>query len=141
MTLQQLQAEIRKRQRRLPVLHAKLRRAQAAVQAIMGQIGEIESVAGQAGHAGGARGRRMGGAGRAGEGGGTGRVRPRNKTNLVEALARVLSGATMSVIDAAHAVRKAGYKTNAANFRVMVNQALIKSGKFKKVARGQYTAA
>jgi len=48
----------------------------------------------------------------------------------------------MGVTEAAEAVKKAGYKTNAANFRVIVNQALLKHrNKFKKVERGQYTAA
>ena len=46
----------------------------------------------------------------------------------------------MSVVEAGEAVKKAGYKTNAANFRTMVNIALIKSGKFKRMERGQYTA-
>lgn len=77
---------------------------------------------------------------RAGRGGGGGGVRPRNELSLVEALAKVLDGKTMGVTDAAEAVRKSGYKTNAANFRTMVNIALIKSGKFKRVERGQYTA-
>jgi hypothetical protein len=71
-----------------------------------------------------------------------GRKRPRNEMNLVEALARTLKGRTLGVTEAAEAVQKAGYKTGAANFRTIVNQALIKNKKvFKKVARGQYTAA
>jgi hypothetical protein len=76
-----------------------------------------------------------------GPGGGV-RVRPQNATSLVEALHKVLTGKTMGVTEVAEAVRKAGYNTNAANFRTIVNQALIKhKNKFKKVDRGQYTAA
>jgi hypothetical protein len=48
----------------------------------------------------------------------------------------------MGVSEAADAVLKAGYQTNAANFRTIVNQTLIKNrSMFKKVGRGQYTAA
>jgi hypothetical protein len=71
-----------------------------------------------------------------------GRKRPRNETNLADALAKVLKGKTMGVTEAAEAVQRAGYQTTAANFRTIVNQALIKNNKmFKKVDRGQYTAA
>jgi hypothetical protein len=71
-----------------------------------------------------------------------GRKRPRNESNLAEALARVLKGKTMGVTEVAEAVQKAGYQTSAENFRTIVNQCLIKNNKmFKKVSRGQYTAA
>ncbi len=70
-----------------------------------------------------------------------GRGRPRNKTNLADALRKLLANKTMLVSEAAAAVRKAGYKTKSANFRLIVNQALLANRKlFKKVARGQYTA-
>lgn len=69
------------------------------------------------------------------------RRRPRNEMNLVDSLAKVLKNKTMSVTEATEAVQKAGYMTTAANFRTIVNQALIREKKvFKKVARGQYTA-
>ena len=69
------------------------------------------------------------------------RRRPRNEMNLVDTLASVLKNKTMSVTDAAQAARDAGYMTTAANFRTIVNQALIRETKtFKKVSRGQYTA-
>jgi hypothetical protein len=71
----------------------------------------------------------------------TGRKRPRNEGTLEDALAKALAGRTLGVTEAADAVRKAGYKTNAANFRTMVNQTLLRSDRIKKVARGQYTAA
>jgi hypothetical protein len=67
------------------------------------------------------------------------RRRPRNESNLIDALAGVLKGTVMSVTDVAEAVQRAGYKTTSDNFRTIVNQALIKSEKFKKVGRGQYT--
>lgn len=69
------------------------------------------------------------------------RKRPKNDTNLEEALARMLKGKTMSVTEASIEVQKSGYRTSAENFRTIVNQCLIRSKKFKKVSRGQYTAA
>jgi hypothetical protein len=77
--------------------------------------------------------------GAAARAGGGGR-RPRNEMNLEDALAKVLTGKTMSVTEVAEAVQRAGYRTGAANFRTIVNQCLIRSDKFKKVSRGQYTA-
>jgi chromosome segregation ATPase len=70
----------------------------------------------------------------------SGRTRPRNEANLVESLQKVLTDKVMSVTDVAEAVQKAGYATTSPNFRTIVNQALIASGKFKRVDRGQYTA-
>ncbi len=65
----------------------------------------------------------------------------KNEGNLVESLQSVLKGKQMSVSDAAQAVLDAGYRTTAGdNFRVMVNQALINSGNFKRIERGVYTA-
>ncbi len=51
-----------------------------------------------------------------------------------------VNGKTMGVSDVAGAVQKAGYRTSSPSFRTIVNQALIASGKFKRVGRGQYTA-
>jgi hypothetical protein len=69
-----------------------------------------------------------------------GRKRTRNEMNLVGSLSKLLNGKTMSVTDVSEAVQKAGYQTSSPNFRTIVNQALIASGKFKRVGRGQYTA-
>ncbi len=66
--------------------------------------------------------------------------RPRNDKTLVDSLASVLKGKTLSVTDAAAAVQKAGYRTNSNNFRTQVNIALIKGGIFKRVGRGMYSA-
>lgn len=83
--------------------------------------------------------RRLGGAAGAGRLA-QGRIRPRNTRTLTEALEHVLTGKTMSVTEAAEAVRRTGYATNSNNFRTQVNIALIKSGGFKRTGRGQYTA-
>ncbi len=68
------------------------------------------------------------------------RRRPKNDMNLVDALAKVLDGKTMSVTEVSEAVQTAGYQTTSPNFRTIVNQTLINSGKFKRVERGMYTA-
>jgi hypothetical protein len=67
-------------------------------------------------------------------------TRARNKGSLADALAHMLKGKQMSVIDAAEAVRRAGYQTTSPNFRVMVNATLLNKKLFKRVDRGVYTA-
>ncbi|MGD9690166.1 MAG: hypothetical protein AB7K52_10985 [Phycisphaerales bacterium] len=66
--------------------------------------------------------------------------RPKNSANLVDSLRKLLNGKTLSVTDAADAVRRAGYRTNSPNFRTMVNAALLKKKFFKRTGRGMYTA-
>jgi len=68
-----------------------------------------------------------------------GRRRHKNAQTLTQALAAVLKDKTMSVKEAAQAVRDAGYKTTSRSFYVQVVTALAKGG-FKRVARGRYTA-
>lgn len=70
---------------------------------------------------------------------GAGGKRFKNESTLPDALAAVLKGTTLSVTEAAAAVQKGGYRTAAASFRTMVNVALIKDKRFKRVGRGQYT--
>ncbi|GAB4385660.1 MAG: hypothetical protein Kow0022_12440 [Phycisphaerales bacterium] len=89
-------------------------------------------------------GRRPGRRGRSGRRpgrGAPGMKRPKNDMSLAEAMAKLLKNKTLSVTEITSEVQKAGYKTHAANFRTIVNQTLIKDPRFKKVARGQYTAA
>jgi hypothetical protein len=70
----------------------------------------------------------------------TGRRRPRNDSNLADALVGVLKTKTLSVTDVAQAVQEAGYVTTSPNFRTIVNQTLIKDKRIKRVGRGLYTA-
>lgn len=121
-----LQAELRRRHGSLRKLEAKRAKLATALETIERQIQSFGGMPGR---------RPAGGAGAAG-----GRRRPRNEMNLVEALAQVLKGKTMSVTQVAQAVQDAGYRTTSDNFRTIVNQTLIKSDRFKKVGRGQYTA-
>jgi uncharacterized protein (UPF0335 family) len=69
-----------------------------------------------------------------------GRKRHQNEAKLEDALRELLTGQVMTVTDAAQAVQDAGYRTTSPNFRTIVNQTLIRGGRFKRVARGQYTA-
>ncbi len=63
------------------------------------------------------------------------------KLTLVKAIGQVLDGTVLSVTDIADEVKKVGYKSKSATFRTIVNQTLLKhTDKFKKIARGQYTA-
>lgn len=126
MSVSQLQAELNRRARSTRGLHKRREK-------LLAKLSELDQ---QILAAGGSL--NGGGVGR----GGPGRRRAQNSMSLVEALAKVLKGKTMSVTEAAAAAQKAGYVTTAENFRTIVNQALIKhTDKFKKVERGQYTAA
>lgn len=132
LSVDELQAEIARRGRTLSKLHKQHARAMAKVEEIEREIARYGGSLG-------------GGGGRGRAGGavsvGGGRKRPKNDMNLVEALQKTLKGKTMGVTELAQAVQDNGYKTSAANFRTIVNQALIKHPKiFKKVSRGQYSA-
>jgi hypothetical protein len=123
----ELHREIRRRER---TASRQLRRLQRQRDKIAARLSEIDAEI-----------TRAGGRVRVGRrGGAPGRRRPRNKTNLVEALAGVLKNATMGVTQVMEAVQRAGYRTNSPNFRTIVNQALLNKGRFKRVSRGKYTA-
>lgn len=125
----EIQAELNRRQRGLPKLYAQLRKAEAKVSKIVSAISRIEGspLKREPGR------RRLAKAGAA-------RKRHKNERSLIEVLADVLKGKTLSVSEAVSKAKSAGYKTTSPNFRVIVNQALIKSNLFKKVSHGKYTA-
>jgi hypothetical protein len=125
-----LHAEIQRRQRGLGALRQRQKK-------LLKELSDIESQISATTGSGGAivHGR---GAGRSGHR----RVRPKNSMSLVQAMSKALSGKTLGVQELAAAVRKSGYKSNAANFATIVNQTLIKNRKlFKNVSRGRYTSA
>ncbi|MGV6815124.1 MAG: hypothetical protein ACWA5W_08970 [Phycisphaerales bacterium] len=119
MSLAELQAELNRREkgiRKLERRREKLLAELASIDADLAAVGALSATGGV-------------------------RRRPRNEMNLVDSLAKVLDGKTMSVTEVTGEVQKAGYLTTAANFRTIVNQALIRENKrFKKVSRGKYTA-
>lgn len=119
MSLADLQAELNRREkgiRKLERRREKLLAELAGIDADLAAVGALSAAGGV-------------------------RRRPRNEMNLVDSLAAVLDGKTMSVTEVTGEVQKAGYLTTAANFRTIVNQALIRENKrFKKVSRGRYTA-
>lgn len=66
--------------------------------------------------------------------------RPRNDQPLPDVIASVLkkNGKPMRVGDITEGVLATGYSTTSANFRGIVNQALIKDDRFKQESRGFY---
>ncbi len=127
ISLSELKAEIRRRERQLVMLHRKRDR-------LLAELGSLEQeIATQAA--------RTVTAARAQHVVAHQRKRPKNTVILVVALKRVLKNQTLSVSDAAGAVQRAGYRTSSDNFRTIVNQTLIgnRTG-FKKISRGMYTA-
>jgi len=81
---------------------------------------------------------KIAGAGGGRRGIGNGRVR--NPMSLHATIEHVLgkSGKPMRVGDIAEAVQASGYRSNAANFRGIVNQTLIKDKRFTAADRGVY---
>ncbi len=116
LSTQEIQSELRKRE-------SAIKRLEKARQKAFERLSEIDAQLSELG----------------GSAGGV-RRRARNDSNLVDALFQVLSGATMGVTEVASAVQQAGYRTTSPNFRTIVNQALIKDKRFKRVGRGKYTA-
>ncbi len=115
MSTAELQAELHRRERGLSSLVKKRERAAARLEEIDQEIAALGGAA-------------MGG------------KRARNDQPLADALVDCLTGTTMSVTEVAEAVQHAGYRTTSPNFRTIVNQTLLKDKRFKRVARGQYTA-
>ncbi|MHA7814354.1 MAG: hypothetical protein ACX94C_13305 [Phycisphaerales bacterium] len=119
MSTAELQAELQRRERNV-------RRLERRREKLIADLGEVEQA--------------LAAEGALSASGGI-RRRPRNEKSLVDSLADVLKGKEMSVTEVTQAVQEAGYMTTAANFRTIVNQALIRENKrFKKVSRGRYTA-
>jgi hypothetical protein len=116
LSTQEIQSELRKRE-------GAIKRLEKARQKAFERLNEIDAQLAELG----------------GSAGGV-RRRARNDSNLVDALFQVLSGTTMGVTEVAGAVQQAGYRTTSPNFRTIVNQALIKDKRFKRVGRGKYTA-
>jgi alkylation response protein AidB-like acyl-CoA dehydrogenase len=128
-----LQAELARRQGQLGSLikeHADVSSRLDAVRA------EIEALGGTVNGTA-SRGRR-GGTRRGRSASGARGRRPQNAASLADSLVKVLQGKEMSVPDVVEAVQKAGYRSSSKNFRVIVNQHLLKSP-FKRVGRGVYT--
>ncbi len=118
LSYEELQTELKRREKTVRQLQRKRDR-------LVAQLEEVEKELAEAGggkirqHAGGRR--------------------PRNDKNLVDAMADTLKGKILSVTELAEAVQKDGYKTTSPNFRTIVNQALLKDDRFKRVSRGKYT--
>jgi hypothetical protein len=127
-----IQKELSRRARKVGVIQRRRDRVAAKLAKLDAQIAEMGGAVSRMGY-------------RMGRGSGTGmgaQTRSANSEGLANMLAKVLHGHTMGVSEAAEAVQKAGYTTNAANFRTIVNACLLKhKNLFKKVSRGQYTAA
>ena|SRR6478672_1061783 len=117
-----LQRILAERQSDLKKLYKQRTRAERELNAIDREIAKLE------------------GAGRGGRRGGG---RARNEHSLVDTLEEVLrsKGRPMSVGEILEAVLATGYRSNAANFRSIINQQLIKERKrFQKTGRAMYQA-
>ena len=108
--------------------------------ALARKLESLEAELADLGSAGGKRrGRPPGRAATGRKGGRGGRKRARNSVPLPEVIAKVVKvGSTVAPAEVSAKVRKAGYKSTAAHFGMMVSNALSKDERFKRVSRGQY---
>ena len=121
-----LQAELKRRQQRLPAL----KRRQANLTAELVELGEQIKALG--GGVSAARKKRAAPA----------RRRPKNKMSLADALAKALKkDKPMTVGEAIAGVKKLGYRSSSTNFRMIVNQTLVKDKRFNRRGRGNHTLA
>jgi hypothetical protein len=122
LSVKELRRELSRRQRKMPVLMRRRAKVMAKVAVLDAQIRELGgSVGGPAGTIG-------------------SRKHFKNEMGLADTLVAVLKDKTMGIEQAVEAVQKAGYRTTAKSFRVMVNATLLKDKRIKRVERGKYTA-
>ena len=117
---------LEQRRTELQKLHDQRSEVEKKLNAIDRQISKLEGAQ---------LGRRRGG------GGGGGGVRPQNEKPLPDVMEQVMreAGKPMRVGEIVDAVLATGYKSGSANFKGIVNQALIKDRKrFGQVERGVY---
>lgn len=132
-----LMKEIERRRGMLGSLRATRDDLADQLESLNAEIAEIESLEGP----GSAPPRRGPGRLKGGGKGGRGHGRGGNKQPLSALLHTLLRGRTMSVPEMAQAARKAGYKSQSKNFRMVVGLTILKNRKmFTRVSRGQYTA-
>ena len=126
LSVVQLQRELARRQSALPRLQKKRRKLAAVLEKVDGAIAELGgTVAKRAPARRGRRPRRV--------------KRVKNAQPLGVLLAKVLQGAkSMKIGEMVEAVQRLGYKSKAKNFRLIVNQVLVKDKRFRSVRRGRY---
>ena len=134
LNIVELQRILNERKRQLDKLMRRREKLQKQVDAIDAEIGKVagDGIGGGGG---------TGGNGRSGGGAGS---RARNDRPLPDYIEEVMgkSGKPMRVGEIVDAVKSAGYKSNSASFKNIVNQMLIKERKrFQQVDRGIYGLA
>ena len=123
VTATELEAELRRRKRRVQAL---VKRYEGLAARTAAMKAEIEALGGVA-------------SARTGSGGGgRPRQRAKNAASLVKTLKQVIGEKIVGVADAVRLVTESGYKSSSAKLRSIINQTLIKSEAFERVDRGQY---
>ena len=118
MSIADLRQEIRRRQKLLP-------RLKAQRDALSREITELQSLAAPETRKAARKTRR--------------RHRAKNKVGLADALAAFVKGKKKVAIgEAMEGVLAAGYKSNARDFRNVVNNMLLTDKRFKKIGRGEF---
>ncbi len=122
LSLAELLAELNRHRKKLPALRKQADALRAKLAAVEAEISTLEGAHSPAAA------KRAGGAPKA--------KRPRNKTNLGEAIVAVLSkDKPMSIAEIVAAVQKNGYRTTSRNFSTIVHQAIMTEK--KRIARAE----
>ncbi len=127
LSVAELERALAQRKREVKLLQAKRQKMSAALAKLDARIARLEgSVAVPSA------------VGRLAQSGGR-RPRAKNARTLADVLAGVLQAdKAMTIAEIVDGAKKAGYKSNAANFRLIVNQTLLKDKRFKKTGFGLY---
>ncbi len=133
-SLDELEAELTRRTKKLPRLYQKRDKLEAELASLNEQISLLENISGEETKpASKAKKTAKKTAGK------KTRKRAKNAVPLADVLAKALEGkGAVGISEAMDLARQAGYKSKSKQFRNIVNQTLSKDQRFKKVGRGKY---
>lgn len=119
VSVAELERELARRRRRIPVLERRRAALQQRLDAIDAELAELKGEA---------KARRV-----------TKVRRAKNPVPLTKLMMEILrERKSMKVGELAEELIRRGYKSSAQNFRLMVNQVLIKDKRFRSIRRGRY---
>jgi hypothetical protein len=134
-SLDQLEAELNRRRKKLPSLYKKRDKLAAELASLNEQITLLESISGEEPKPA----RKSKKKARKKTTKRTRRKRAKNTVPLADVLAEALKGKeAVGISEAMELAKQSGYKSKSTQFRNIVNQTLSKDGRFKKVGRGKY---
>jgi septal ring factor EnvC (AmiA/AmiB activator) len=137
-SLDELEAELNRRRKKLPRLQKKREKLEAELASVNEQIALLESIPGETAKSA-KSGKKAKKTRKKSTKRRTRRKRAKNAVPLADVLAEALKGKdAVGISEAMELAEKSGYKSKSSQFRNIVNQTLSKDDRFKKVGRGKY---